>query len=96
LPVAANSAQANASFGLTKREYFAAQMMAALVSTLVEDEEQPLDLEQQSKSFAIAAVAYADALITELNQPSLLSEVELEEPAPLQRLEEYGERSTKD
>jgi len=44
-------------------------------------------LEQQSKSFAIAAVAYADALIAELNKPSLSSEVEPEVPA----LEESAE-----
>ena len=71
---------------MTKREYLAAKMMAALVSTLVEDQEHPLDLEQQSKSFAIAAVAYADALIVELNKPSLPSEVELEAGVP----EEYA------
>jgi len=50
-----------------------------MVSTLVGNaEEPPLNLEQQSKSFAIAAVAYADALIAELNKPSLSSEVEPE------------------
>jgi len=63
-------------------------MMAALVSTLVGNEEPPLNLEQQSKSFAIAAVAYADALIAELNKPSLSSEVEPEVPA----LEEFWSR----
>jgi len=56
-------------------------MMAALESTLVGNAEEPLNLEQQSKSFAIAAVAYADALIAELNKPSLSSEVEPEVPA---------------
>jgi len=62
-------------------------MMAALVSTLVGNAEEPLN-EQNSKSFAIAAVAYADALIAELNKPSLSSEVEPEVPA----LEESGSR----
>ncbi len=77
-PVAATSAHGHVASGLTKREYLAAKMMAALVSTLVGNaEEPPLDLKQQSKSFAIAAVAYADALIAELNKPSLPSEVEL-------------------
>jgi len=56
-------------------------MMAAGVSTVGNAEEPPLNLEQQSKSFAIAAVAYADALIAELNKPSLSSEVEPEVPA---------------
>lgn len=80
-PVAATSAHGHVASGLTKREYLAAKMMAALVSTLVGNaEEPPLDLKQQSKSFAIAAVAYADALIAELNKPSLPSEVELEVP----------------
>ncbi len=76
-PVAATETYASAASGLTKREYLAAKMMAALVSTLVgnDAEEPPFNLEQQSKSFATAAVVYADALIAELSRPSLPSEI---------------------
>lgn len=85
-PTAATSAHAQVAASLTKREYIAAKIMAALVSTLVEDKEHSLDLELQSKSFAIAAVAYADALIIELKKPSIPSDVELEAGG----LEEYA------
>lgn len=81
-PVGATETPGHVAPGLTKHEYLAAKMMAALVSTLVaEDKEHPFNLEQQSKSFAIAAVAYADALIAELNKPTLPSEMQPEVPA---------------
>jgi len=65
---------------LTKRVFSCQNDGSAGVYVGWERRRTSSQLEQQSKSFAIAA-AYADALIAELNKPSLSSEVEPEVPA---------------
>lgn len=51
--------------GLTKREFFAAMAMKALIST---ENFNVLDSTKMSKKTAQIAIGYADALIAELNK----------------------------
>ena len=57
--------------GITARAHFAGLAMQGLCASMREDEleEQETSLGKKSRQFAIAACAYADALIAELNKP---------------------------
>lgn len=54
--------------GLTKREYFAAMAMQALISNPnIKRPEQNANLKKDLKVFASVAVEYADAMLSELS-----------------------------
>lgn len=52
--------------GLTKREYFAGLAMQTLISAPIPKEDMPSDRDAILAGTAIAAVAFADALLAEL------------------------------
>lgn len=60
------------SYGLTKREYFAAMAMQALVANSANFEffqRTAIDPKEVREQTAITAIQFADALILALNQP---------------------------